>query len=126
MMGIVHHANYFQYFEVGRVDYLQKRGIGYGAWLERHLQMPLVEASVRYRKPARFDDELTLHTFCVETKRATVKFGYRLYRGPDLLCEAETLLACVGDDLAPKRLPDDLVATLLGPERESSSRALSR
>ena len=116
MMGIVHHSNYFHYFEMGRVDYLKKRGLDYALWSARGLQMPLASASIRYRRPARFDDVLVLETRCVEVKRATASFAYRLTKGDELLTEAETLMACVGMSLAPCRMPDDIAARLVGPE----------
>src|SRR5580698_907769 len=58
LMGIVHHANYFAYFEVGRVEWLRKRGVAYTDWASRGLHLPVVDASIRYRVPARFDDVL--------------------------------------------------------------------
>jgi len=108
LMGIVHHANYLVYLEAGRVDWLHRRGIAYESWAKRGIHLPVVEARLRYRKAARFDETLVVETTCVEVTRVTVRFGYRVLRAADLLCEGETLLACVGEDLAPKRIPDDI------------------
>ena len=109
LMGIVHHANYFTYLEAGRVDWLHRRGISYESWARRGIHLPVVEARLRYRKAARFDEVLVIETTCLEVTRITVRFGYRVLRGSDLLCEGETLLACVGQDLAPRRIPPDVV-----------------
>ena len=116
LMGIVHHANYLTYLEAGRVDWLHRRGVSYESWARRGIHLPVVEARVRYRKAARFDEELVVETTCLEVTRITVRFGYRVVRGPDLLCEGETLLACVGHDLAPKRIPPDVVEIFRSPE----------
>jgi acyl-CoA thioester hydrolase len=116
LMGIVHHANYLTYFEAGRVDWLHRRGISYESWAKQGIHLPVVETRLRYRKAARFDERLLVETTCHETKRVTVLFTYRLLRGDELICEGETLLACVGHDLAPKRIPDDVVAIFRSPE----------
>src|SRR5262245_3874075 len=97
LMGIVHHANYLNYFETGRVDWLHRRAIRYETWASRGIHLPVVEARIKYRKAARFDETLLIETTCYEVKRATVLFGYRILRDADLLCDGETLLACVGD-----------------------------
>lgn len=110
LMGIVHHANYLQYFEMGRVDWLHRRGVSYEVWVEQGVHLPVVETRLRYRKAARFDERLELETSAIEPTRVTVRFVYRLLRKNELLCEGETLLACVGHDLAPKRFPPDIAA----------------
>jgi acyl-CoA thioester hydrolase len=109
LMGIVHHANYLAYLEAGRVDWLHRRGVSYDSWAKRGIHLPVVEARLRYRKAARFDEVLVVETTCVEVTRITVRFGYRVMRGTDLLCEGETLLACVGHELTPRRIPPDVV-----------------
>jgi acyl-CoA thioester hydrolase len=114
LMGIAHHASYLVYFEAGRVDWLHRRGVAYEDFVRKGIHLPVVEAHVRYRKAARFDEQLVVETTCCEVKRATVRFRYRILRGDDLLCEGETLLACVGSDLALRRIPDDLRQIFLG------------
>ena len=125
LMGIVHHANYLCYFEAGRVDWLHKRGISYEYWVKRGIHLPVVEARVRYRKAARFDETLEVETTCVELSRVTVKFGYVLTRVSDgvRLCEGETLLACVGPELAPKRFPEDIAAVFRSAETDAKAGA---
>ena len=116
LMGIVHHANYLVYCEAGRVDWLHRRGIRYESWALRGIHLPVVETRLRYRKAARFDEALTIETTCAAVTRITVNFVYRVLRGQDLLCDAETLLACVGENLAPKRIPDDIRLVFQSPE----------
>ena len=127
LMGIVHHATYLVYFEAGRVDYLHKRGVSYEQWLKRGLHLPVVEARARYRRPAKFDDLLTVETQVAACTRVTCTWEYRVHRGAELMCEGHTLLCCVGDDLAPRRIPDDVAAVLrsdeLPPEQQARPRS---
>jgi acyl-CoA thioester hydrolase len=116
LMGIVHHANYLVYFEAGRVDWLHRRGISYDVWTKQGIHLPVVESHLRYRKAARFDDVLVVETTCALLTRVTVRFDYRVLRDEVLLCEGDTLLACVGDDLLPKRIPPEMAEVFRSPE----------
>jgi acyl-CoA thioester hydrolase len=116
MMGIVHHANYLTYFEAGRVDWLRRRGVTYEDWTRRGVHLPVVEAQLKYRKAARFDETLVVETTCRGARRSTVRFVYRILRGAELLCDGETLLACVGANLDLKRFPEDICAVFESPE----------
>jgi acyl-CoA thioester hydrolase len=123
-MGIVHHAKYLEYFEAGRVEYMHRRGVEYLEWTKRGIHLPVVEANVRYRKSVRFDERLAVETTLGELSRATVTFTYRVLRdGPEgeLVAEGSTMLACVGDDLAPKRIPDDVASLLCRAETHPRS-----
>ena len=112
LMGIVHHANYLRYFEMGRVAWLKERGFSYDTWLAAGLHLPVVDASVRYRKAARFDDTLVVETRVSKATRVTLRFAYRVTRGDELIAEGETLLACVDALMRPKRLPAEITRAL--------------
>jgi len=119
LMGIVHHAKYLEYFEAGRVEYMHRRGVEYLEWTKRGIHLPVVDVSIRYRKSVRFDERLAVETKLTELGRATVTFTYRVLRdGPsgDLVAEGSSMLACVGDDLAAKRIPDDVASLLCRAE----------
>jgi acyl-CoA thioester hydrolase len=120
LMGIVHHATYLAYFEAGRVDWLHKRGVRYLAWAAENVHLPVVEAHVRYRKVARFDEWLVVESTVSALTRVTVRFDYRVLRGEDVVCEGYTLLACVGEDLAPRRIPDNIATVFKSPESPAS------
>jgi acyl-CoA thioester hydrolase len=117
LMGIVHHATYLAYFEAGRVEWLRRRGVTYADWARGGLHLPVVEAGVRYRAPARFDDVLLVETRLADLRSHSVRFEYALRREGTLLCDGFTRLACVDDSHALKRLSDDMVAILSGGER---------
>lgn len=116
LMGIVHHANYLTYFEAGRVDWLHKRGVSYDVWTKQGVHLPVVETRLRYRKAARFDDVIVVETTSAALTRVTVRFTYRVLRSEELLCEGETLLACVGHELTAKRMPELVATVLRSPE----------
>lgn len=115
-MGIVHHATYLTYFEAGRVEWLHKRGISYDGWARAGIHLPVVETHLRYRRPARFDEWLTIETTAAELTRVTIRYAYRVLRGTELICEGDTRLACVSGDMAPKRIPPDIAAILSSGE----------
>jgi len=121
LMGIVHHANYLTYFEAGRVDWLHRRGVSYDIWTKQGIHLPVVDAHLRYRKAARFDDVLVIETTCAVVTRVTVKFAYRILRDGVLLCEGDTLLACVGDDMSPKRVPASIAEVFRSAETHPAS-----
>jgi acyl-CoA thioester hydrolase len=118
LMGIVHHSNYLVYFEAGRVDWLHRRAVRYEQWADMDVHLPVVEAKLRYRKAARFDESLVVETTCADVSVVTVLFTYKILRAEDVVCEGETMLACVGQNMRPKRFPKDVMAAFLRAEGE--------
>jgi acyl-CoA thioester hydrolase len=59
-MGVVHHSNYLRYFEVARIQYMRDNGLNYVDWQAKGIHLPLIESQCRYRKPAKFDDLLSI------------------------------------------------------------------
>jgi acyl-CoA thioester hydrolase len=90
-------------------------------WAKRGIHLPVVETRLRYRKAARFDETLIVETTCGELTRATVRYTYRIFREGDLLCEGETLLACVGPALTAIRIPADIAEVFRSPEKEGGA-----
>jgi acyl-CoA thioester hydrolase len=76
-MKVVYYSNYLVYFEVGRVEYLRQQGLTI-AEIDRRLHMPVVEAKVRYVRPARLDDLLEVRCWISERKRASFTFDYEI------------------------------------------------
>jgi acyl-CoA thioester hydrolase len=109
---VVHHGTYLRYLEAARVEYLRQRGIDYKSFeLEARYQLPVVEARVRYRAAALFDDLLTVKTWIAEVNRAKVRFDSHILRGDELLTTAEITLCCIR--LPEQRLcgmPSELLA----------------
>lgn len=112
LMGIVHHANYFIYFEQGRVDWLRRRGLTYAEWAARGVHLPVVDATARYRSMLAFDDVFELETRLAELRSHSLRFDYRATRGGVLLASGSTRLACVGDGHKLSPIPAAFAAIL--------------
>jgi acyl-CoA thioester hydrolase len=112
-MGIVYYANYLVWFEIGRVELLRSLGYAYSDLEREHkLILPVVEATCRYRAPARYDDEILIETRPALLRGSVLKFAYRILRktpeGEEhtLLAEGETVHVVCDAELNRKPLPD--------------------
>jgi acyl-CoA thioester hydrolase len=110
-MGVVNYAVYLRWFEIGRAEWLRLRGRPYKELEQAGFLLPVVEAHLRYKEPARYDDLVDVFGGPSDLRAASVKFSYQLRRSGDqtLLCEGYTLHACLGRDLKVRRFPDELV-----------------
>lgn len=105
-MGFLHHGNYFAYFEMGRTELLRAQGGNYRLMEEAGLFMVVVNVECKYRKPARYDDVLTLKTRVARVTPAKIEHEYRVFRGTELLAEARSTLACIDRSGAVQRIPE--------------------
>ena len=120
-MGIVYYANYFVWFEIGRVELLRSLGLAYSQMESEHrCILPVVECNCRYRAPARYDDEILVETRPVMLRRSVIKFAYRILRKeangaePTLLAEGESVHVVCDEQLKKKTLPGKYAAGLKG------------
>lgn len=111
-MGIVYNGEYFTYFEVGRVELLRAAGSSYGDVEEEGLKLVVAEATCRYRKPARFDDLITVKTTLEEVGRTKVAFSYEVSCDGELLAEGGTVHVAVNDKGKPVRIRGKLAKAL--------------
>jgi acyl-CoA thioester hydrolase len=112
-MGVVYHAHYLVYFELGRTELMRSLGASYAGLEQRGFRLAVVDAAVQYRQPALYDEELTVHVRISELRRASVRFDYELRDGPGrLLASGHTRLGCLNTDQRPTRLPDDAFSCL--------------
>ncbi len=118
-MGIVYYANYLVWFELGRVELLRALGLAYSQLEKEHeCILPVVEATCRYKAPARYDDEILIETRPSLLRQSVIKFAYRILRkgenGADstLLAEGETVHEVCDDRLNKKPLPEHYAAAL--------------
>lgn len=108
-MGVVYYANYFVWCEIGRVEYFRQLGFDYKQMeIADDCHLPVVEATCRYRAPARYDDEVMIETTITALRSSAIKFSYRLLRASDnqLLAEAETVHVSVDKQMQKKPLPE--------------------
>jgi acyl-CoA thioester hydrolase len=93
-MKVVYYGNYLTYFEVGRVEFLRQHGLPM-AEVDRRVHMPVVEATVRYVRPARLDDLLDVSCWISERRRASFRFAYEIRNETDeVVATGTTLHAC--------------------------------
>jgi acyl-CoA thioester hydrolase len=119
-MGVVHHSNYALYLEEARTTFLRDLGCSYAVLEREGIGLAVRRMDFRFRAPARYDDEIVVHTRVKKLGAASVSFEYELERAepsslPLRIAEASTELACI--DLAraerpPRPLPDALRALL--------------
>ncbi len=105
-MGMLHHANYFTYFEIGRTELLRAAGGSYRKMEQAGLFVVVVKAECRFRSPARYDDLLRLRTTVTRITHVKIEHEYKLFRGDELLALANITLAVVDRDGNVCRVPD--------------------
>ena len=125
-MGFVYYANYLRFFESGRNEYLRARGAPYReVEAELGIRLPVVEASVHYKAPARYDDLISIETFVTRVQGVRLTFGYRLVDSEKrLLAEASTAHVCASLEDKPRRIPPELHALLLPYLRPTEAAAV--
>jgi acyl-CoA thioester hydrolase len=107
-MGVVYHANYFVWFEIGRCELLRAVGSSYRELEASGIMLPVIEAHCEYRSPARYDDELQVKTTGALLSPARVEFRYEIVRPADATVNAvgRTVHASIDAVGKPCRLPD--------------------
>jgi acyl-CoA thioester hydrolase len=108
-MSIVYYANYFIYFEIGRVEYMRIRGLDYRKMeLEDDAFTVVAEVTCRYRRPARYDDPLRIRTRVTSVKSRVITFGYEILHDEtkELLVTGETIHVVCNGKGRPKPLPE--------------------
>ena len=107
-MGVVYHANYLVWFEVGRVELMRQLGFDYKRMeMDDDCHIAVVEATARYRIPARYDDQILIRTRMTGMRSYVIKFGYEIVREADgkLLCEGATTHIVCDRHMQKKALP---------------------
>ncbi len=112
--GVVYYGSYLRFLERARSEWLRALGIDQAALIKHErLQFVVVEANIRYHRPARFDDELAVSVRLHEQKGASVVFQQEIRRGGELLISATIRVACLASDgLRPRPLPQALTEQL--------------
>jgi acyl-CoA thioester hydrolase len=118
--GIVYHANYLRFAERGRTEMM--RGLGFahsGIAAETGIVFTVSRVSVDFRLPARLDDRLSVETRIVEIGGARLLLDQRVCRDGAILAALEIVVACVGRDGRPRRIPPALRAALASADHSS-------
>lgn len=113
-MGVVYHGNYAQYFEVARVEMLRSLGVSYRSMEDSGVMLPVVNLNIDFKKPALYDELLTVKTTLKDMPGVRIHFDYELFnQHEELLAQASTVLVFVDmENKRPKKCPDYLLKKL--------------
>jgi acyl-CoA thioester hydrolase len=116
-MQVVYHGNYAQYFEIGRVEWLRNKGISYKLMEQNGIMLPVVSLTMNYKKPARYDELLTLKTILKNRTSVKIEFDYELYNEKEeLLTTGNSILVFVdmktGKPMSPPQYIIDILNTI--------------
>jgi acyl-CoA thioester hydrolase len=111
-MGVVYHANYLVWMEVGRTDYLAFLGFPYGKLEQDGVLFPAVEATIKLHASSYYEDHLHVLTTIESLRSRKVAFYYRVVRDEEVLVEGRTEHICVDGEMKVRKIPEQLFATL--------------
>lgn len=113
-MGVVYHGNYLPYFEIGRVEWLRDKGVSY-KWMEENgIALPIVSLTLNYKKPARYDELLTIKTTFKNQTTVKIEFDCEIWNEQnDLLTTAHFMLVFVDMKTGRPMTPPDYIAAIL-------------
>jgi len=127
LMGVVHHANYLRWFEMGRVAYLRAAGVELNELMAAGYVFPITEVQCKYKNSAKFDDEFEIQTTMTDFSKAKMAFSYAVVRKNDGLVLAVGKTQNVFTNMAGKitRLTDEYynkIDSLYGQERSGTTK----
>jgi len=113
-MGVVYHGNYAQYMEMGRVEWLRAMGISYKKMEEKGIMLPVISLHIDYKKPAVYDDLITVRTILKKTPSVRIEFDFEIYNeAGEILVESTVVLAFMDMERnRPVRCPQYLLDTI--------------
>lgn len=115
-MGVVYHGNYAQYFEMGRVEWLRNLGLSYSFMESNGVMLPVVSLTINYKKPARYDDLLTVRTIFKKQESVKIEFDYEIMNEKgELLTTGNSVLVFVNMKTGRPVLPPDYVLEKIKP-----------
>jgi acyl-CoA thioester hydrolase len=112
-MGVVYHGNYIPYFEIGRVEWLRNKGVSYKLMEESGIALPIVSMTINYKKPARYDELLTVYTSFKSQSSVKIEFDCTIYNeDKELLTTATFILVFVSLKTGKPISPPDYILEL--------------
>lgn len=114
-MGVVYHGNFAEYFEVARVEWLRAIGATYKEMEENGVMLPVVNLNINYKKPAKYDELLTIKTTLKNKPTVKIIFEYEVFdEAGDLISTAESTLVFVNMKTGkPIMCPEDLLEKMV-------------
>jgi acyl-CoA thioester hydrolase len=119
-MGVVYHANYVVWMEVGRVEAMRAAGLNYAAMEQEGVRVAVVGVEVEYRAPARYDDVVNVRARVVEVLSRKMRIEYEMTRASDgtLLATGATRHLFVNHEMRPVRCPEKYFQLFRAGERK--------
>jgi len=108
-MGLLHHANYITYFEIARTELFRARGGDYRAMEERGFFLVVVSVECKYKRPARYDDQLVVKVRLDQWTGAKLVHEYEVHRSGETIATGRTVLACVDRQGEVQRITEELL-----------------
>lgn len=113
-MGVVYHGSYIPYFEIGRVEWLRNRGVSYKSLEESGIALPIVSMTLNYKKPARYDDLLTVKTVFKKHSSVKIEFDCEIWNEQnELLTTAYFILVFVDMKTGRPMVPPDYIKKVM-------------
>jgi acyl-CoA thioester hydrolase len=107
-MRIMYYGNYFRLFEIGRAELFRKLGHPFPEYIARGLYLGVIETACRYRKPARYDDDLIIRAGIADIGRARLTIEYQVDAvDGDAVASGSTVHAVLNDEGRPQRIPPE-------------------
>ncbi len=112
--GVVYYANYLDYFERARTEWLEEKGVSVSKLKDNGIQFIVKHAAVEYISPARYGEIIDIVTKADKIAGVRINFSYELFEKESrrLIVIGRTDLVCIDDRLKPRRLPDEIITKL--------------
>ena len=107
-LGIVYYANYYVWFEIARTEFFRSAGLPYAELETKGMYIVVVGSSCQYKKPAYYDDQITIRSWISSVRNTSFTFEYEVLNGKDLLAVGKTVQVLVNKDRKPVRIPEDI------------------
>jgi acyl-CoA thioester hydrolase len=112
-MQVVHHKNYFVWFEAARIEMLDEIGLRYAGLEAEGFMIPVLGATIEYKRPAYFDDRIDVHLYMREKPRARFRFDYEVRRDGELLATGQTTHGFMSGSGKALRPPEPFLVKVL-------------
>ena len=110
-MGYCYYGNYASFLEVGRVEAMRSRGVSYRSFEENCVMMPVLEFSIKYFLPAKYDDLLLVHTLITKVEGTRIYFEYEIFNEADkkIIAAQTTLVFVSANTMKPIPAPKEFL-----------------
>ncbi|MFH1655044.1 MAG: YbgC/FadM family acyl-CoA thioesterase [Candidatus Omnitrophota bacterium] len=111
--GVIYYANYLEYLEEGRTEALTELGIGPKRWVDAGIVFVVAHVDIDYKAPGRYADTIKVISRIEKVGKTTIHFYQEVKKDETILVKANVVLACVGKDLKPKPIPEEIKKVLV-------------